>query len=420
MRMKKKNDKGITLIALIITIIVMLLLVGVTLNVALQGGLFGNAKEASLGQAHSMVMELLKTEEFTYLTEKESGKTTLALIDYLKEKGIITEETEDKYKINVEVLLGTAGRTGNGTDGKDVYKLEKSDRDEELGKKETKIKAMTIAKNPETKSNDNTGTKYVVNYYDNNGTAEKVGELFDLYGVELIKFVVGDTMVTAEKGMTWYEWVNSSFCPEFCSVTRGKFYCNGPDDEVRVDGGLTDEHMWIYGSSGTTLGKDVIKSYESGGVYNVGGLAECVSPTSKITTSADGKYTLAKDMSIGDKIAYYDFETSSTKVGTVGKVYIHKKATNFVRYEFNDGTYLEATDYHPIYTKEGWKSLTRRNNYPVPCEGDSVKTLTGWKEITKIETYTGVEDFYDFSIVSGDGTTVQNYFANGALVQSSL
>ncbi len=207
------DHRAITLIALIITIIVMLLLVGVTLNVALQGGLFGNAKEASLGQAHSMVMELLKTEEFTYLTEKESGKTTLALIDYLKEKGIITEETEDKYKINVEVLLGTAGRTGNGTDGKDVYKLEKSDRDEELGKKETKIKAMTIAKNPETKSNDNTGTKYVVNYYDNNGTAEKVGELYDLYGVELITFYIDEEPYTAEKGMTWLEWIQSSFCP---------------------------------------------------------------------------------------------------------------------------------------------------------------------------------------------------------------
>ncbi len=56
----------------------------------------------------------------------------------------------------------------------------------------------------------------------------------------------------------------------------------------------------------------------------------------------------------------------------------------------------------------------------MPCEGDSVKALTGWKEITKIETYTGVEDFYDFSIVAKDGSKVQNYFANGALVQSSL
>ena len=41
-----KNQKGITLIALIITIIVMLILVGVSVTVALNGGLFETAKKA--------------------------------------------------------------------------------------------------------------------------------------------------------------------------------------------------------------------------------------------------------------------------------------------------------------------------------------------------------------------------------------
>ena len=41
------SQKGITLIALIITIIVMLILVGVTINVALNGGLFTKAEEAT-------------------------------------------------------------------------------------------------------------------------------------------------------------------------------------------------------------------------------------------------------------------------------------------------------------------------------------------------------------------------------------
>ena len=42
-----KKEKGITLIALIITIIVMLILVGVSVTVALNGGLFSTAKEAT-------------------------------------------------------------------------------------------------------------------------------------------------------------------------------------------------------------------------------------------------------------------------------------------------------------------------------------------------------------------------------------
>ena len=42
-----KEQKGITLVALVITIIVMLILVGVSVTVALQGGLFSTAKQAA-------------------------------------------------------------------------------------------------------------------------------------------------------------------------------------------------------------------------------------------------------------------------------------------------------------------------------------------------------------------------------------
>ena len=41
-----REEKGITLIALVITIIVMLILVSVTITIAVQGKLFNNAGEA--------------------------------------------------------------------------------------------------------------------------------------------------------------------------------------------------------------------------------------------------------------------------------------------------------------------------------------------------------------------------------------
>ena len=44
---KLKKQKGITLIALVITTIVMLILVGVTVTVSLNGGLFSTAKHAA-------------------------------------------------------------------------------------------------------------------------------------------------------------------------------------------------------------------------------------------------------------------------------------------------------------------------------------------------------------------------------------
>lgn len=44
-----KEQKGITLVALVITIIVMLILVAVSVTVALQGGLFQKTKTAANG-----------------------------------------------------------------------------------------------------------------------------------------------------------------------------------------------------------------------------------------------------------------------------------------------------------------------------------------------------------------------------------
>ncbi len=61
-----KGQKGITLVALIITIIVMLILVAVTVTVALDGGLIGKTQEAKQGweSADDDVEDLDTTVQF--------------------------------------------------------------------------------------------------------------------------------------------------------------------------------------------------------------------------------------------------------------------------------------------------------------------------------------------------------------------
>lgn len=68
--MKTKN--GITLIALIITIIVMLILVGVTVTVAINGGLFEKSKEAAKGTEIGREKEEL-TSAITTAYDVETG-----------------------------------------------------------------------------------------------------------------------------------------------------------------------------------------------------------------------------------------------------------------------------------------------------------------------------------------------------------
>ncbi len=65
----KTNNNGITLIALIITIIVMLILVGVTINVALNGGLFTKARQATSDYQYQEDYEILQAAVVASLDE---------------------------------------------------------------------------------------------------------------------------------------------------------------------------------------------------------------------------------------------------------------------------------------------------------------------------------------------------------------
>ena len=58
-----KENKGITLIALIITIILLLILVGVSINLAIKGNLFGSAEKAVSGTNDKVAQEQTRVDE---------------------------------------------------------------------------------------------------------------------------------------------------------------------------------------------------------------------------------------------------------------------------------------------------------------------------------------------------------------------
>jgi len=110
-----KNQKGITLIALIITIIVMLILVGVSVTVALDGGLFTTAKEAT--DKTTIALEKEQLLEISLGKIDNSGK-----VDYDKLNETITED--GKFKLYNE---GNLEVTENG-DFKLVEKTEETEK----------------------------------------------------------------------------------------------------------------------------------------------------------------------------------------------------------------------------------------------------------------------------------------------------
>ena len=150
----RKQNQGITLIALVITIIILLILAAVTIA-ALSGdnGILSNAAKARDEQANSTIKDAIilawneyqieiniptaevtndeikiastQTVQVKGEIEKSLISADTSFIDYLREeKGYI----DDEGVIDVEALTGQTFHRGNGTDGlTDVYKIEEKE-----------------------------------------------------------------------------------------------------------------------------------------------------------------------------------------------------------------------------------------------------------------------------------------------------
>ncbi len=126
MREKKKENKGITLIALIITIIVMLILVGVSIKLVINSGLFENAHKATILTVVSMVKEEIGIDKMTEMIDG-NPITVEQLLAEGKIKRTIEEEGTDTYYLYYALKEGAYSSMkgyGKGTT-KDVFLIDK-------------------------------------------------------------------------------------------------------------------------------------------------------------------------------------------------------------------------------------------------------------------------------------------------------
>lgn len=180
--MKKlfEKEKGITLITLVITIIVILIIAGVSISVLSgENGVITKANKAVEEQAHAEVKEAIilayNAYKIEHLTSKEiKSETDVATVNRkiklaaiivggsgLKKvvtfkKYMIEKEymTEDNNHIVVEKLLGRTTKFGNGTNKKDEYLFEEKtvQSTEVINGKNVEVKEVTKE----------------INYYDKN------------------------------------------------------------------------------------------------------------------------------------------------------------------------------------------------------------------------------------------------------------
>lgn len=247
------KEKAITLIALVITIIVLLILAGVSIaTLTGQNGLLTKANTAKIRQSHAQVEEAIKLAYAEYQTEKltpsETGKilksTKIASIDSIKIAGHLVIQNISfieflEYKqyidedgvIETEALTGGKTPLGNGTDSIDVYKIEE----------------------------DETNHQYVLTYYE---TADKTEELCTIkYGktksTKTVKIYTDSSLsevyleFSYVEGMTWKDVIESGLDEEKLIIELGFLidsahtshvewseystnYIQSPDDKIEL------------------------------------------------------------------------------------------------------------------------------------------------------------------------------------------
>ncbi len=114
----KDKSKGITLIALVITIIILLILAGITIIQLQENGLFQKAQRAGEITNEVTAKEELETKVYEVQIEKEGNATLQDLVNYLD------EDKENNYVISLTKTAKVTGVTNIG-EATEIYVLYK-------------------------------------------------------------------------------------------------------------------------------------------------------------------------------------------------------------------------------------------------------------------------------------------------------
>ena len=151
------KEKGITLIALVVTIVVLLILAGVSISMLTgENGIITQASKATIENCHATVKDAISLAYNEYQTELKTSEKQNNFFDFLIEKKYIKEDGT----IIAKELTGDTLKLGNGTDEKDVYKIEGSYIVKYYGNAETETKIIWEV--DEAQSNIELSTKYYI------------------------------------------------------------------------------------------------------------------------------------------------------------------------------------------------------------------------------------------------------------------
>lgn len=218
----------------------------------------------------------------------------------------------------------------------------------------------------------------------------------------------------AEEGMTWEEWVNSSYNNLPTPLgTITKILIEDDYPKCSISGGSWNRPIYYDSSQKKQISADDV--IESGHAYYIT-TACCFDAGTQVLMSDDTTKNI-EDVEIGDEVVSYNIETKKFENKKVLNTIINKHSTDLVELKFSDGTTIRMRAYHPLLTIDGYKSLRQHNGLPLLEIGDKLITKDGLTElllITPIVILTTNYSTYNLSVKDN-----HNYVVNGIVAHNA-
>ena len=174
--MKSNTNKGITLIALVITIIILLILAGVTIAMLTgENGILNQSQKATIETYHGTVKDQVILGVNQYHVDKNTTGFSEDVVAYLVSDGYAKQVTgQEYYRVNVETVAKNI-KTGKGAtkDDGDIYVIEEYKSSSANSVRIASTSKADVQSNIKVADESAGSTKqYVLRYYDKSGNTK--------------------------------------------------------------------------------------------------------------------------------------------------------------------------------------------------------------------------------------------------------
>ena len=301
--MKEKSIKGITLVALVITIVILLILAGISIQAITNTGLFENAKRAAEESKYANAEEKVKMAVMASYDEnaslnKDLLKDSLNKIDGINPK--VTEVTWD-LKVNVDGYEFTITEYGTVTcvGRKDQEKLPENSKDnpQDAGKEVALKDSWKIQTARHIKTKDGSEVTEVEKVSTVYAVSVGNGETVPVpYGFYYVGGSVDTGVIISDNEADKYDGKKDKTTHEYATKLKGNQFVWIPcaiDEYTKIDFGMQNMASWDR----TTGSAEYAQIQKYGGFY-VGRYEAGVSTLNEETGKFDDSVTFTNNKSL--------------------------------------------------------------------------------------------------------------------------